>query len=70
MDGLAELRRVPLKPARALDVGETCIPRAISPVAVPRLRSLQYSSLGNPHGQRSLVATVPGVTKSQTRLKD
>ena len=32
---------------------------------------LQYSCLENPQGQRSLVgATVPGVTKSQTRLSD
>ena len=27
---------------------------------------LQYSSLENPHGQKSLVATVLGITKSQT----
>ena len=27
---------------------------------------LQYSRLENPHGQRSLQATVQGVTKSQT----
>ena len=31
---------------------------------------LQYSCLEKPHGQRSLVATVHGVTKSQTRLSD
>ena len=30
---------------------------------------LQNSCLENPHGQRSLQATVHGVTKSQTRLK-
>ena len=30
---------------------------------------LQYSCLENPHGQRSLVGTVHGVAKSQTRLK-
>ena len=29
---------------------------------------LQYSCLENPHGQRSLVATVKGVAKSETRL--
>ena len=28
--------------------------------------ALQYSCLENPHGQRSLGATVHGVTKSQT----
>ena len=27
---------------------------------------LQYSCLGNPNGQRRLVATVHGITKSQT----
>ena len=32
--------------------------------------SLQYSCLENPHGQRSLVATVPGVVKSRTQLSD
>ena len=32
--------------------------------------SLQYSYLENPHGQRSLGATVNGVAKSQTRLSD
>ena len=31
---------------------------------------LQYSCLENPHGQRSLTATVHGVTKSRTRLSD
>ena len=31
---------------------------------------LQYSCLENPHEQRSLIATVHGVTKSQTRLRD
>ena len=29
---------------------------------------LQYSCLENPHGQRSLVATVHGVAKTWTRL--
>ena len=28
----------------------------------------QYSNLGNPHGQRSLAATVYGVAKSRTSL--
>ena len=40
------------------DVGETCILRAINP-AVPRLRSSQYSCLGNPHGWRSLAGYSP-----------
>ena len=31
---------------------------------------LQYSCLENPHGQRSLVAAVYGVSKSWTRLSD
>ena len=31
---------------------------------------LQYSHLENPHGQRSLRATVHGVTKSQTGLRN
>ena len=31
---------------------------------------LQYSCVENPHGQRSLGATVHGVTKSQTWLRD
>ena len=31
---------------------------------------LQYSSLEKPHGQRSLVAAVHGVAKSQTRLSN
>ena len=31
---------------------------------------LQYSCLENPHGQRSLWATVHGVAKSQTQLSD
>ena len=31
---------------------------------------LQYSCLENPHGQRSLAATVHGVTKSHTQLND
>ena len=31
---------------------------------------LQYSCLENPHGQRSLVAIVHGVTKSQTQLSN
>ena len=31
---------------------------------------LQYSCLENPHGQRSLAATVHEVTKSQTRNSD
>ena len=31
---------------------------------------IQYSSQENPHGQRSLRATVLGVTKSQTGLSD
>ena len=31
---------------------------------------LQYTGLENPHGQRSLVATVHGVAKSQTRLSN
>ena len=31
---------------------------------------LQYSRLENPHGQRSLVATVHGVAKSWTRLSE
>ena len=31
---------------------------------------LQYSCLEKPHGQRSLVATVHGVVKSQTRLSN
>ena len=31
---------------------------------------LQYSCLENPYGQRSLEATVHGITKSQTRLSD
>ena len=30
---------------------------------------LQYSCLEDPHGQRSLAATVHGVAKNQTRLK-
>ena len=33
-------------------------------------KPLQYSYLENPHGQRSLAATVCEVTKSQTRLSD
>ena len=32
--------------------------------------SLQYSCLDNPHGQRSLVATVHRVAKSWTQLSD
>ena len=31
--------------------------------------SLQFSCLKNPHGQRSLAATVHGLAKNQTRLK-
>ena len=31
---------------------------------------LQYSCLENPHGQRSLTATVHWVAKSQTRLSN
>ena len=31
---------------------------------------LQFSYLENPHGQRSLWATVHGVAKSQTQLRD
>ena len=31
--------------------------------------TLQYSCLENPHGQRSLAATVNGITQSWTRLK-
>ena len=32
--------------------------------------SLQYSCLGNPMGRGAWWARVPGVTKSQTRLRD
>ena len=32
--------------------------------------SLQYSCLGNPHGQRSPAGYIPGLTKSRTRLRD
>ena len=32
--------------------------------------SLQYSCLENPHGQRSLAATVHGITKNWTQLSD
>ena len=32
--------------------------------------ALQHSCLENPHGQRSLVATVHGIAESQTRLSD
>ena len=31
---------------------------------------LQYSCLEDPHGQRSLVATVSGIVKSRTQLSD
>ena len=31
---------------------------------------LQYSCLGNPHGQRSLADYSPGCTMSQTRLSE
>ena len=31
---------------------------------------LKYSCLENPHGQKSLVCIVHGVTKSRTRLSD
>ena len=31
---------------------------------------LRYSCLENPHGQRNLTGYGPGVTKSQTQLRD
>ena len=49
------------------DVGS--IPGSGRPPGGGHGNPLQYSRLENPHGQRSLVATVHGVAKSWTRLK-